>query len=102
MAESTSETRRSYSGQIPMATRLEVAGMIDAKAGRAMAAPAAIPATPRNCLREQREFIIGATFEPIIFSMNSNSIEWQDNLPLKSSFKSRQPHGSRTFGVSHA
>jgi hypothetical protein len=60
MAESTSETCRSYSGQIPMATRLDGAGMIDARAGCAMAAPATIPAAPRNSLREQCNFIIGA------------------------------------------
>jgi hypothetical protein len=41
-----------------MATRLDIAGTIDANAGRAMAAPAAIPATPRNALREQGKFVI--------------------------------------------
>jgi len=55
-----------------MATRLDGAGMIDARAGCAMAAPATIPAAPRNSLREQCNFIIGANSRRFFSSMNRN------------------------------
>ncbi len=56
-----------------MATRLDGVRMIDAKAGCAMAAPATIPAAPRNSLREQRNFIIEETSGPFFSSINRNS-----------------------------
>ena len=55
-----------------MATRLDGAGMIDARAGCAMAAPATIPAAPRNSLREQCNFIIGVNSRRFFSSMNRN------------------------------
>jgi hypothetical protein len=53
IVERTTATCRSYSGQIPMATRLVGGEVTDAKTGLATAAAAAIPIAPRKSLLEQ-------------------------------------------------
>ena len=62
-----------------MATRLEGAGTIDPREGWATAAPAAIPATPRNSLREQRNFVIGATSKGLLREYDPESLPYQQN-----------------------